>query len=170
MRDDYMQPLGEAIAGMFKTYAGNYERALHRNHDEVADVSPPEAELVVALAKIGLRPAQQHPVGPYDLDFYFEDAKLCVEVDGIQHFELDHSIRDERRDRYLKRNGIDTVRIPASDVLKDPGEAARLVQREVATRTGPRCADCGHSLAGIRAFAVERDVFCCWPCARERQK
>jgi very-short-patch-repair endonuclease len=33
----------------------------------------------------GLRFRRQHPFGPYILDFYCEQAKLAVEVDGMAH-------------------------------------------------------------------------------------
>lgn len=57
---------------------------------------------------------RQHPVGPYVLDFYCEELDLCIEVDGAVHSEK--AGRDRQRDAYLKRQGIDVVRIRAKDV------------------------------------------------------
>jgi very-short-patch-repair endonuclease len=62
---------------------------------------------------------KQHPAGPYDLDFYCDKAKLCVEVDGEAHNRGDQPARDERRDKWLAENGIFTLRITAVDVLKN---------------------------------------------------
>ena len=33
----------------------------------------------------GIRFRRQHPIGPYILDFFCEDARLAVEVDGESH-------------------------------------------------------------------------------------
>jgi very-short-patch-repair endonuclease len=63
---------------------------------------------------------RQHPAGPYVIDFYCATARLCIEVDGISHSMGDRPQRDERRDAYLRSQGIEVVRIPASDVLDDP--------------------------------------------------
>jgi very-short-patch-repair endonuclease len=62
---------------------------------------------------------KQHPAGPYDLDFYCDKAKLCVEVDGEAHSRGGRPARDERRDKWLAENGIFTLRIAAVDALKN---------------------------------------------------
>jgi len=33
----------------------------------------------------GIRFRRQHPIGPYILDFYCEEARLAVEIDGQGH-------------------------------------------------------------------------------------
>ncbi len=66
----------------------------------------------------------QHPIGPYILDFYCATARLCVEVDGADHTRDDRIARDAVRDAYLAELGIHTCRIPAGDVLNDPDEMA----------------------------------------------
>lgn len=79
-------------------------------------LTPPEARLWVALRqnKTGLRFRRQHPIGPYILDFYCDAAKLAVEVDGEGHLgRVDH---DERRDRWLRDQGVRTLRIRAVEV------------------------------------------------------
>jgi very-short-patch-repair endonuclease len=62
---------------------------------------------------------KQHPAGPYDLDFYCDAAKLCVEVDGEGHERGNRPARDARRDAWLAEQGITTLRIPASEVLNN---------------------------------------------------
>jgi very-short-patch-repair endonuclease len=66
----------------------------------------------------------QHPIGPYILDFYCPQAKLCVEVDGEFHGRDDRIARDAIRDAYLAEMGICTYRIFAGDVVDDADEAA----------------------------------------------
>ena len=67
--------------------------------------------------QIGLRFRKQHPAGPYVLDFYCHEAKLCIEVDGQTHDFT--AVQDEQRDRWLASEGVRTVRIPARDVLEN---------------------------------------------------
>lgn len=70
---------------------------------------------------------KQHPCGPYVLDFFNVEARLCVEIDGFAHDLGDRPRRDEERDRWLAREGIKVVRIAAADLLKVPDEVAQSV-------------------------------------------
>ena len=85
------------------------------------EMTLPEILLWQQLRKhqTGFHWRKQHPAGPYDLDFYCEQAKLCVEVDGEAHERGDRRATDARRDAFLARHGIFTLRIPAVDVLKN---------------------------------------------------
>ena len=67
----------------------------------------------------GLRFRRQHPVGPYILDFYCEDARLAVEIDGQGHGYSEQAAHDKRRDAWLGRQGIQVLRLTARLVLKD---------------------------------------------------
>ncbi|HEU0097715.1 MAG TPA: endonuclease domain-containing protein [Allosphingosinicella sp.] len=67
----------------------------------------------------GLKFRRQHPSGPYTLDFYCNDARLAVEVDGNAHESGDRTQRDMARDEWLGEVGIETMRIPAIDVMHD---------------------------------------------------
>ena len=79
----------------------------------------PEVLLWRELRKLqtGYKWRKQHPAGPYDLDFYCDRAKLCVEVDGEAHDRGDRPERDRKRDTWLATNGILTLRVPATNVL-----------------------------------------------------
>ncbi len=78
-------------------------------------------------ASHGLVFRSQHPFGPYVLDFYCPRAKLYIEVDGESHTHDRQQIRDEIRDKWLSNNKIYVHRIVASDLLRDPDEAANIV-------------------------------------------
>ncbi|MFM5885834.1 MAG: endonuclease domain-containing protein [Novosphingobium sp.] len=67
-----------------------------------------------------LRFRNQHPAGGYVLDFFCARANLAIEVDGIAHDMGARPQGDERRDAWLKCHKIDTIRIPAADILRDP--------------------------------------------------
>ena len=81
---------------------------------------------------------RQHPIGPYVLDFYSAKAQLCVEVGGGAHAFGDRPRRDQRRDTYLSRQGIRTIRYAASEVLDDPtGVANGLIAQACAAAAPP---------------------------------
>lgn len=72
----------------------------------------------------GITFRRQHPIGSYVLDFYCAQAKLAIEVDGSIH-TIDAQIRkDEVRDAWLLSQGIETIRIPAIEIMRDPDEIA----------------------------------------------
>lgn len=54
------------------------------------------------------------------VDFYLEQAKLVIEIDGQSH-KIDDSIRvnDKYRDEYLKKYGITTIRIDSLDIKNE---------------------------------------------------
>jgi len=85
-------------------------------------MTPPEARLWQALRDRnldGLKFRRQHPLGVYVLDFYCVEARLAVEVDGMDH-DLAH---DERRDQWVATQGVRTLRLAAELVFKDLDEA-----------------------------------------------
>ena len=72
----------------------------------------------------GVKFRRQHPSSRIGMDFYCSDARLVFEVDGIAHDMGDNPERDLNRDAWLRSKGIDTVRIPATDVLKNAAGVA----------------------------------------------
>jgi very-short-patch-repair endonuclease len=61
------------------------------------------------------------------LDFFCAKANLAIEVDGISHDMGDRPFHDARRDEWLALNRIDTLRIPARDILKDATTVADMI-------------------------------------------
>jgi len=77
----------------------------------------------------GLRFRRQHPVGSYILDFYCEEARLAVEIDGESHSHPDRISHDIRRTEWLATQGIRVIRLPAKDVLADMDGALGFIRR-----------------------------------------
>jgi very-short-patch-repair endonuclease len=63
----------------------------------------------------GLKFRRQHPLGVYVVDFYCAAARLVAEVDGESHGRGGNPGRDERRDRWLERQGLRVLRFTASE-------------------------------------------------------
>ncbi|MGA9397495.1 MAG: endonuclease domain-containing protein [Anaerolineaceae bacterium] len=66
----------------------------------------------------GYKFRRQHPVGRYILDFYCEQAKLAIELDGGQHQA--QIIYDEKRTAQLNQAGIRVIRFWDNEVLTLP--------------------------------------------------
>lgn len=64
--------------------------------------------------QLGFKFKRQHSIGPYILDFYCPDKKLCVELDGSQH--LDNKEYDQERTNYLLGHEIKTLRFWNNEV------------------------------------------------------
>ena len=81
-------------------------------------MTPPERRLWNALKTRpdGFKFRKQHEHGPYYLDFFCFEAAVAIEVDGLAHDLGANPQRDERRNAWLARRGIRTVRIRATDV------------------------------------------------------
>ena len=100
------------------------------------DMTLPEILLWQALRKQphGLKFRRQHPTGPFILDFFCGDARLAIEIDGEAHSRGDRPERDEARDAWLGAAGIETLRIPAREVLRDPDMIVRYIFAQAIAR------------------------------------
>lgn len=78
----------------------------------------------------GLKFRRQHPAGPYVLDFYCEEARLAIEVDGEAHDRGERAARDLLRDHRLLDAGVRTLRIPGREVLRDLEPVLTLILEE----------------------------------------
>jgi adenine-specific DNA-methyltransferase len=65
----------------------------------------------------GAKFRRQHPVGRYILDFYCDEQKLAIELDGSQH--VDQSDYDQRRDAYLDTLDIRVLRFWNNQMLQE---------------------------------------------------
>jgi very-short-patch-repair endonuclease len=114
-----------------RTLIGNRARALRKA------MSEPEVMLWSRLrGRTPDRPTfrRQHPVGSIILDFYCPSARLAVEVDGMTHWEDEARARDEARDRWLHGQGIEVMRVPASRIYRELGDAVNGILRRAEAR------------------------------------
>ena len=73
-------------------------------------------EVLKNKTTVGYRFRRQHPLGNYILDFYNHSLKLCIEVDGEYHQTKEQIEYDQKREEFLKFNGISTVRFTNFEV------------------------------------------------------
>ena len=63
-----------------------------------------------------LRWRRQQGIGPYILDFYCAERRLCIELDGNSHdYKYEY---DERRTEYLEAQGIRVMRFTNDQVTR----------------------------------------------------
>ena len=60
---------------------------------------------------------RQKPLLSFIVDFYCPAAKLVIELDGSQHYEEAHQIKDRLRDEALGRIGLQVLRFDNRQVL-----------------------------------------------------
>ena len=68
-------------------------------------------------SKLGYRFTKQKPIGSYIADFYCPEKKLVIEIDGWTHD--DKYKYDTDRDKFMKAQGIQVLRINDIDVKRD---------------------------------------------------
>lgn len=106
--------------------AANRERTIRRALEIPSPVSEAEIDLVAGLLFYGAKGfTLQHPLGRYDVDIYWPQERLAIEVDGAAYHDPE---RDRRRDLVLEHDhDVHTHRVAAERVWLDPLWAARQV-------------------------------------------
>ena len=102
-------------------------------------MSPPERILwrILRERPNGFKFRRQHPLDPYVLDFYCHEALLAIEIDGLVHQFGNNPQRDEARDRWMAKRGIDTLRIDALEVRNNLEGVLAYILDRCAQRTPP---------------------------------
>ncbi|MBU6268188.1 MAG: DUF559 domain-containing protein [Sphingomonadales bacterium] len=103
---------------------------------------------------MGVKFRKQHPIGNVVVDFFCAQARLVIEIDGISHDMGERSVRDRRRDAWLHSQGYEVVRVPASDVLRDPAAVAASLVTLCLDRPPPSALRAATSPKGGDSFGV----------------
>ena len=62
---------------------------------------------------------RQHPIGALVTDFYCDELRLVLEIDGGIHLDPEQRARDRERELVLQDLGLRVVRITNEQVAKD---------------------------------------------------
>ena len=65
---------------------------------------------------------RQHAIANYVSDFYCNESKLVIELDGSFHTEAETKEYDKSRTNLLNELGITVLRFWNEEVIKDPGK------------------------------------------------
>gem|GEM_PF-33946 len=121
--------------------AGRRASCAERGRDEGVKRNPPISEAILEVARrlrkeatgaeaflwellrdrrfLGAKFRRQHVFGPFVLDFYCDEAKLGIELDGGVHDKAEQARRDRDRTMLLENEGIRVVRFRNEEVLND---------------------------------------------------
>jgi very-short-patch-repair endonuclease len=76
--------------------------------------------------KLGVRFLRQKPLGPYIVDFYCAQYRLCIEIDGSSHNEKEEY--DENRTTYLNDHHIRVIRFTNNEIESDLDKVIECIQ------------------------------------------
>ena len=79
----------------------------------------------------GAKFRRQFSIGIYVLDFYCPEFKICIELDGNDHFTEEGIIKDEKRAEYLGNSGIRILRFENKAVFKFTQSVLDAIAEEV---------------------------------------
>jgi very-short-patch-repair endonuclease len=83
------------------------------------------------------KPETNVRVGPHTVDFLWRDAGLVVEVDGYSYHSDPATFEsDRRRDRELKKRGIDVLRFAGRELAREGDAVSASVQGHLRPRLG----------------------------------
>ncbi|MEK7720943.1 MAG: DUF559 domain-containing protein, partial [Elusimicrobiota bacterium] len=84
-------------------------------------------EMVRDKRFLNLKFRRQHQIGEYIVDFYCDEQKLIIELDGAIHDNPQRQKIDHKRDGYLKTLGIAIIRIPNTKILNDTEATLKMI-------------------------------------------
>ncbi len=96
----------------------------------------PAEQILWALLRgrkcLGLKFRRQHLIGSFFADFYCDEARLVIELDGGVHTAPEQAASDHNRDIYLRGHRYLVLRFENQQLLDDPES----LLREIARATG----------------------------------
>ena len=95
-------------------------------------LTPSEQVLWKAIrgARLGVQFRRQVVLGRFIVDFFASELGLVVEVDGGYHGRL-RAHADERRDRWLRRQGYRVLRLSDALVMRNVHAAVEVIAAQV---------------------------------------
>ena len=81
---------------------------------------------------MGMKFRRQHSVGFYVLDFYCPQIRLCIELDGHEHFTSEGDTQDDIRTEYLfEHHGIQSLRFENRDIFNNPEGVIEIISDKI---------------------------------------
>ncbi len=77
---------------------------------------------------------RQRVIGDFIVDFYCDKAKLVIELDGSQHYQVTGEAKDIKRDAHLESLGLKVLRFSNADVNEHFYEVCTVIDNTVHDR------------------------------------
>src|SRR3990167_1470122 len=106
-------------------YRGGFDfSGLVKQAQEMRKNSTPAEEVMWEILRdrqfLEMKFRRQHQIGDYVVDFYCHEKRLVVELDGPVHSAHERIKVDQKRDGYLRSQGLNVVRFRNQDLLNNP--------------------------------------------------
>ena len=85
----------------------------------------------------GYKFRRQQPIFDYVVDFYCDELKLIIEVDGEIHSLTEMAESDIKRDKILRNNDYHIIRLLNLEIETDIDGAIRKIRTFIATNLSP---------------------------------
>ena len=79
----------------------------------------------------GYKFRQQHGMGPYVLDFYCPELRLCIEVDGDIHDLPENKEKDRERTIFLNQNRIEVIRFRNEEINENIEDVINRIKEKI---------------------------------------
>jgi very-short-patch-repair endonuclease len=89
----------------------------------------------------GYKFRRQQPIFDYVVDFYCDELKLIIEVDGEIHSLIESANWDIKRDKILKINGNHIIRLSNIEIETDIDASIRKIRTYIKTNLSPSQGD-----------------------------
>ena len=112
-------PLGEGWGEGPSSYHYTKPELITRSRELLHNSTTPEQKLWAILRNRqmnGYKFRRQHTIAPYIADFYCEELKLIIELDGDSHATEEGIIKDARRTAFLEQSGYRIMRFSNHDM------------------------------------------------------
>ena len=76
----------------------------------------------------GLKFRRQVPIDEYIVDFYCDEMRIIMELDGDVHETPEQRAKDDRRGKRLRELGFTILRIPNGLAINDPDRLREMVR------------------------------------------
>lgn len=83
---------------------------------------------------LGVQFYRQKPIANFIVDFYAPSVKLVIEIDGSQHYEQEHLLRDKKRDSELNELGLHVLRYDNRMVLTQTDDVIESIVQEISKK------------------------------------
>lgn len=98
-----------------------HKAAIRRGWAERHEPTSIEVAVARVLDALGIVYEAQAVFGPWIADFHLPDQKIIIEADGTYWHSLSKQRRlDRSKDSYFRNRGYRMVRLPESDIKRDP--------------------------------------------------
>ncbi|MCG2726006.1 MAG: DUF559 domain-containing protein [Elusimicrobia bacterium] len=93
-------------------------------------------EIVKNRKFLNLKFRRQHQIGKYIIDFYCDEQKLVIEIDGTIHNTPQRQKIDHKRNGYLKKLGINIIRVSNKEILNDIENTLKIIASSLPSTFG----------------------------------